>query len=110
VKTISSDKTSTLTHRTPTGTDVYVNHSCDAFEIHEAVGAIESESTHPVAIALRDYTLSILQRETYEVEVKNMQTIHGQGVTGTVSNKTWFIGKRKFAGRSEERRVGNECG
>src|SRR5699024_10214532 len=60
--------------------------------------AIENESTHPVAIALRDYTLSILQRETYEVEVKNMQTIHGQGVTGTVSNKTWFIGKRKFAG------------
>src|SRR5699024_10527780 len=74
------------------------NPSCDAFEIHEAVGAIENESTHPVAIALRDYTLSILQRETYEVEVKNMQTIHGQGGTGTVSNKTWFIGKRKFAG------------
>lgn len=98
MKTIAFDKTGTLTHGTPKVTDVYVNPSCDAFEIHEAVGAIENESTHPVAIALRDYTLSTLQRETYEVKVKNMQTIHGQGVTGTVSNKTWFIGKRKFAG------------
>src|SRR5699024_9999337 len=84
MKTTAFDKTGTLTHGTPKVTDVYVDPSCDAFEIHEAVGAIENESTHPVAIALRDYTLSILQRETYEVEVKNMQTIHGQGVTGTV--------------------------
>src|SRR5699024_345360 len=98
MKTISFDKTGTLTHGTPKVTDVYVNPSCDAFEIHEAEGAIENESTHPVAIALRDYTLSILQRETYAVEVKNMQKIHGQVVKGTVTNKTVLIGKRKFEG------------
>src|SRR5699024_9500352 len=86
----------------PKVTDMYVDPSYDAAEIHEAVGAIENESTHPVAIALRDYTLSMLQRETFEAKVKNIQTIHGQGVTGTISDNTWFIGKRKLAGNESE--------
>lgn len=102
VDTIVFDKTGTLTHGTPEVTNVYLDSSYDASEIHEAVGAIENESTHPVAIAIRNYTLDILQRETYEVDVKYMQTVHGQGVTGTIADHTWFIGKKKFAANASD--------
>lgn len=97
VQVMAFDKTGTLTHGTPKVTDVYLNPAFDANKIHEAVGTIENESTHPVAIAIRQYTLNRLEQESFQEEVTNMQTIHGKGVRGTVADKTWFIGKKIFA-------------
>jgi len=94
---LAFDKTGTLTHGTPVVTDTLIHPSFDANTIHIAVGAIESESLHPVAVAIRKYTLEKLGLEKFPVKVTDMQTVSGKGVSGVVDGKTWFIGKKYFA-------------
>src|SRR5690625_1926827 len=94
---LAFDKTGTLTHGTPVVTDTLIHPSFDANTIHIAVGAIESESLHPVADAIRKYTLEKLGLEKFPVKVTDMQTVSGKGVSGVVDGKTWFIGKKYFA-------------
>lgn len=102
IKVMAFDKTGTLTNGTPVVTDVHIHPSYDPTMIHEAVGAIESESTHPLALAIRSYTLDYLQKDQFDVEVLNMKTVSGKGVTGTVRGETWQIGKEFFASEANE--------
>lgn len=95
------DKTGTLTKGTPEVTDVIVHPDYDEAYIHEVVGAIESESTHPLAIALRDFSLHFLNKEQFTVNVDHVETVSGKGVIGTVNDKQWYVGKEYFVSESE---------
>lgn len=97
MKVMAFDKTGTLTNGAPVVTDVHIHPDYDPAIVHEAVGAIESESTHPLALALRSYTLDYLQREQYGVDVYHMKTVSGKGVTGMIRGETWQMGKELFA-------------
>lgn len=102
MKMFAFDKTGTLTKGTPEVTDVLLHPDYDEAYIHEVVGAIESESTHPLAIALRDFALNVLNKEQFDVKVEHVETVSGKGVIGTVNNKQWYVGKEYFATDSKE--------
>lgn len=87
------DKTGTLTNGTPVVTDKLIHPDYDSNQIHEIVGAIENESTHPLARALTNFSLETLKQDKFSVDVTKMKTISGKGVIGTVNNEEWFVGK-----------------
>lgn len=96
------DKTGTLTNGTPVVTDVLIHPDYDEFKIHEAVGVIENESTHPLARAITSYSLEKLKKDNFSVEVTNMRTISGKGVIGTIDHEEWFIGKETLGDNIKE--------
>src|SRR5690625_2638064 len=96
IKVMAFDKTGTLTNGTPVVTDVHIHPAYDANQVHQAVGAIESESTHPLALAIRNYTLDLLQKDAFDIDVYHMQTASGKGVTGSIIGESWSVGKKGF--------------
>ncbi len=96
MKVFAFDKTGTLTKGTPEVTDFYVHPDYDAKHVHEIAGAIESESTHPLAVAIKNYTLNELNKDQFSVHVEHVQTVSGKGVIGTIGNEQWYLGKAYF--------------
>jgi len=95
------DKTGTLTNGTPVVTDMLVHPDYDINKIHDAVGAIESESTHPLARAITTYSLDELNQEKFSFDATEVKTISGKGVIGTINNEEWFIGKETIASNNK---------
>ncbi|MFD1850455.1 heavy metal translocating P-type ATPase [Oceanobacillus bengalensis] len=97
IKAIALDKTGTLTNGKPKVTDAYFKKDVDRDYITCVVGAIESESTHPLAQALTTYSNE--NTDTNQpIEVFGMKNISGNGVTAFVDQKKWEIGKPDFVG------------
>ena len=97
MKAMAFDKTGTLTNGTPTVTDVHVHPDYDEAFIHEIAGAIESESTHPLAEAIRSYSLNYLNKDKFDVKIEQVTTESGRGVIGIVNGESWHIGKENFS-------------
>lgn len=93
---IAFDKTGTITNGKPEVTDVYVHPDYDEATVHEIVGAIETESTHPLALAIRSFTLNFLNKKSFDVELDHMETVSGKGVIGRLANEKWFVGRNQF--------------
>lgn len=93
---IAFDKTGTLTNGKPEVTDVYVHPDYNEATVHEIVGAIETESTHPLALAIRSFTLNFLNKKSFDVELDHMETVSGKGVIGRLANEKWFVGRNQF--------------
>ncbi len=100
VKAIAFDKTGTLTNGTPEVTDVHVHPDYKKAIVHEIVGVIESESTHPLAQAIRSFSLNYLNKNSFNREVEEVSTVSGRGVIGTVEGETWHIGKEDLLQQS----------
>jgi len=100
IKAIALDKTGTLTNGKPEVTDVHFADEADKTYVTAVVGAIENESTHPLAQALITYSKQQLD-EMPSLDVQEMKTLSGKGVTAIVDNKKWEIGNPDFVGRSE---------
>lgn len=96
MKVFAFDKTGTLTKGTPEVTDFYVHPDYDPKHVHEIAGAIESESTHPLAVAIKNYTLNELNKDQFSVHVEHVQTVSGKGVIGTIGNEQWYLGRAYF--------------
>src|SRR5690625_3503489 len=58
---IAFDKTGTLTLGRPKVTDVYFKDNIDEDDVLACIGAIEKESTHPLAVAITDFTTDQLK-------------------------------------------------
>lgn len=96
VKAIGFDKTGTLTNGTPVVTDVYYKPNIDKGLVLAAIGAIEKQSTHPLANAITSFSTE--QMDEYPLEINNMKTISGKGVSASIDNELWEIGKPGFVG------------
>lgn len=85
---IAVDKTGTVTEGKPkVATVIAYKESND--EILQKIAALEVHTTHPIGIAI--------QQEAYLQairlpEVTNFKNIPGKGITGEISNKTYFAG------------------
>lgn len=90
------DKTGTLTKGKPEVTDALVHPNYDPAKIHEIAGAIEAESTHPLAVAITTYALQYLQKGQFDVELSHVETVSGKGVIGTIDGEKWYVGKKYF--------------
>lgn len=97
VKAIAFDKTGTLTNGKPVVTDVYVDANEDKDHVIAIVGVIEKESTHPLAHAITAY--SIEQNKLEHIDIQDMTTISGNGVSAYVDDQKWEIGKASFVGK-----------
>ncbi|WP_255437763.1 heavy metal translocating P-type ATPase [Thalassobacillus sp. CUG 92003] len=98
VQAIAFDKTGTLTNGKPEVTDSYFRNEHETDAIISVIHAIEKQSNHPLAKAIVDYTSTL---DLHNVEVTDMDTISGQGVTATVNDHTWKIGKPSFIGKDQ---------
>jgi len=88
VKAVVFDKTGTLTVGKPTVTDYVGNNSAIA-----VAAACEVASSHPLALAVREYADSLGAAYTQPDEFKN---ISGKGVLATVDGKEVLVGKGAF--------------
>ena len=95
VKAIAFDKTGTLTNGKPIVTDAYFSEHHDKKEILAIAGAIENESTHPLAQAITIYS-EAQDTEPNTIEITDMRNLSGSGVQAIVNNETWKIGKSGF--------------
>ncbi len=88
VKAVVFDKTGTLTVGKPTVTDYVGNNSAIA-----VAAACEVASSHPLALAVREYADRLGAAYTQPDEFKN---ISGKGVLATVGGKEVLVGKGAF--------------
>nr|WP_068672724.1 heavy metal translocating P-type ATPase [Oceanobacillus sp. Castelsardo] len=100
IKAIALDKTGTLTNGKPEVTDAYFSSDYDEDYVITVVGAIENESTHPLAQAITTYSK---KQSTFnpDINVIDMKTRSGYGVTAIVDEKKWEIGKPDYVGKRE---------
>jgi Cd2+/Zn2+-exporting ATPase len=97
VNTIVMDKTGTLTK----GVFKVQNVSANGYSEEELIGfaaALESKSTHPIAVAIVSYAKE--KGISFEHEVQDLEEIAGYGLSAKVSGKVVLVGNanllRKF--------------
>ncbi|WP_223702601.1 heavy metal translocating P-type ATPase [Sutcliffiella deserti] len=99
LQAIAFDKTGTLTRGKPEVTDVLVREDLDTQEFLYAVGSIESYSNHPLAQAITTYTRKGSSKPLQRPE--QLDDKAGWGITGTIHQKKYYVGKAKFVGENE---------
>jgi Zn2+/Cd2+-exporting ATPase len=99
ISTIIFDKTGTLTEGKLEVTDVLTLNNYSKNEILQIAGSLESRSKHPLAEAVIHY---VEESEMDFKEVKDFESITGNGVKGRINEKMFYIGKKNlFKGNSE---------
>src|SRR5699024_4827576 len=101
VNVVAFDKTGTLTNGVPEVTDVYVNNNYGETDLLTIVGAIENEAIHPLAQAITKYSNEKTNRSLKSVDVSDMTTVSGNGVSATVDGEKWKIGNDTFVGEEK---------
>ncbi|MBR3118030.1 MULTISPECIES: heavy metal translocating P-type ATPase [Oceanobacillus] len=99
IQAIALDKTGTLTKGKPAVTNVYMDEAVNEKEILSIIGAIEKESTHPIAKSITAYCLDKAGVLAPTFEIKHLKNISGKGIIATVGNNEWRIGKADFVGK-----------
>lgn len=97
LQAIAFDKTGTLTNGKPIVTDAYFRS--DDENLLGIFTSIERESNHPLAQAIVKYGEA--NNATEHLDVFNMKDVSGNGVTASVYDKEWKIGKAAFVGEEE---------
>lgn len=105
VKAVAFDKTGTLTNGKPQVTDFHISPGLDKNEIAAVAGEIERESTHPLAEAITAYSRKYSREQHLDIE--DMRTESGNGVSATVNGDFWKIGKAKYVGSKESAEFNN---
>ncbi|RMF54423.1 MAG: copper-translocating P-type ATPase, partial [Calditrichaeota bacterium] len=90
VKLIAFDKTGTLTVGKPQVTDVIVADGFSQNNVLEYAAALEKNSEHPLAMAIRSYVESVPELKIPEIE--NFQATPGKGVEGEVNGHRAILG------------------
>jgi Cd2+/Zn2+-exporting ATPase len=102
VKTVVLDKTGTLTKgvfRVQKISPTKPSPEGEVFLLRVA-SALEQHSTHPVAVAIREYAKSLRVTQSHPDTVEGVKEIAGHGLVGRVENKEVLVGNtallRKF--------------
>jgi cation-transporting ATPase G len=91
VRTVTLDKTGTLTRNRPAVVDVVTANGSDCDEILGVAAALEARSEHPLAAAI----LAAQPAAGAGVAV-DVQAISGHGLTGIIDGKAGRLGKPGF--------------
>ena len=91
VNTVALDKTGTLTRNEPTVVDTVAINGHTNDELLALAAALEANSDHPLAAAI-----TACAANTTPVEVNDVQTIAGHGITGNVAGELVRVGKPGF--------------
>ncbi|MCO7150736.1 heavy metal translocating P-type ATPase [Vagococcus lutrae] len=91
LQAIAFDKTGTLTNGTPVVTDTFILEREQ--DVINTVVAIESTSTHPLAMALTKHFRSQVTDRLPNLIVNDLT---GSGLEGKTDEETWRVGKADF--------------
>lgn len=91
IDTVVMDKTGTLT-KGVFKVQVVKAVDIDEKELLKLTAAIESKSTHPIALAITQYAGNVLANVT----IQNIEEISGQGLKGTIDGKEVLAGNLKL--------------
>ena len=97
VDIVALDKTGTITQGEPKVTDIFPADGISEKELLEAAFALEKKSEHPLAKAIVEYGNE--KKFTVPV-VEDFQAVPGNGLTGTLNNKTLIGGNLLFIEKS----------
>jgi Zn2+/Cd2+-exporting ATPase len=105
IKAIALDKTGTITNGKPVVTDMVLANNVNEEEVLKIIGSIEKQSTHPLAQAIVHY----IQGKDIKLDaaVEKMTNSSGNGVSATISNDIWKIGKPDFIGLAASQQFHN---
>lgn len=93
IQAIAFDKTGTLTLGKPTVTRVVPFQSHDERELLERAAALETHSTHPLAVAVTDHA----RRQGVAVtDADEFQVLPGKGATGRFGGRPFWIGSHRY--------------
>ena len=97
VDIVALDKTGTITNGQPKVTDILPVDGISEKELLEAAFALEKKSEHPLAKAIVEYG----EEKKFTVPVvEDFQAVPGNGLTGTLNNKTLIGGNLLFIEKS----------
>lgn len=97
VDIVALDKTGTITNGQPKVTDILPADGVSEKELLEAAFALEKKSEHPLAKAIVEYG----EGKNFTVPVvDDFQAVPGNGLTGTLNNKTLIGGNLLFMEKS----------
>lgn len=97
VDIVALDKTGTITTGQPKVTDIFPADGISEKELLEVAFALEKKSEHPLAKAIVEYCNE--KKFTVPV-VEDFQAVPGNGLTGTLNNKTLIGGNLLFIEKS----------
>ncbi|MHA6259130.1 heavy metal translocating P-type ATPase [Sporosarcina sp. CAU 1771] len=98
LKAIAFDKTGTLTQGKPIVTDFVVREGLDRKTVLEILGRIESQSNHPLAVAITTYA----NEEGLDLNERiHIEDVPGWGIKATEDGKEYLVGKPAFVGTEE---------
>ena len=97
VDIVALDKTGTITTGQPKVTDIFPADGISEKELLEVAFALEKKSEHPLAKAIVEYGNE--KKFTVPV-VEDCQAVPGNGLTGTLNNKTLIGGNLLFIEKS----------
>jgi Cd2+/Zn2+-exporting ATPase len=95
IDTVVMDKTGTLTRGVFKVQEVFA-HQIDELELLRLVAALESKSTHPIAVAITAYAGEVFQG----MKIEQVEEVAGHGLKGVINGKNVLAGNasllRKF--------------
>ncbi|GAB2534562.1 heavy metal translocating P-type ATPase [Gracilibacillus alcaliphilus] len=97
VDTVAFDKTGTLTKGEPVVTNFFADPLTEVTELADVIYAIENESTHPLAQAMKKWA-SHYKGDT-SVELNSVQHHHGKGISAQIDQINWLVGNKELVGQ-----------
>ncbi|AMA62395.1 copper-translocating P-type ATPase [Kurthia sp. 11kri321] len=95
LRAIAFDKTGTLTQGKPVVTDFVTADGLDEKELLAMLAGIESQSNHPLAIAITTYAEEQNVSTFRKAQIEDMP---GWGLKGTIDGTVYQVGKPEFVG------------
>lgn len=98
LRVLAVDKTGTLTQGLPVVTDFIVRPSTNPNEALATLAAIESQSNHPLAIAITTYAK---EQQVQPIANVAIEDIPGFGIKATANDIDYKVGKPEFVGAED---------
>ncbi|MEK5037178.1 heavy metal translocating P-type ATPase [Sporosarcina sp. FSL K6-3457] len=95
IKTIAFDKTGTLTNGKPVVTDFLVRDGIDSDEALALLASIESQSNHPLAVAITNYAVDQAIPLTHNLQIED---VPGHGIRAFTDISEYLVGNPRFVG------------
>ncbi|WP_066193431.1 heavy metal translocating P-type ATPase [Gracilibacillus timonensis] len=96
---IAFDKTGTLTKGEPAVVDYYIDPNQEVDDVANAIYAIENESIHPLAAAMKKWAGP--KRSSQEELSVTVEHHNGRGLSAQADHSHWMIGNAEMIGKQE---------
>ncbi|MFD1066524.1 heavy metal translocating P-type ATPase [Oceanobacillus locisalsi] len=100
---IAFDKTGTLTKGEPEVVDYYIYPDHDIGYVANIIYAVENESIHPLALAMKDW--AVTERGRQSDVVANVEHHNGRGLSAQADDITWMIGNADMVGKQDAEQI-----